>query len=180
MYKRQDSEFRSGFREETGKLNTELQKLADNDYYQTFSYSLGSTVDYDTWKDPVNSLGHVVGFRNFADVSIVSTASTDDKNRSNASVGVSTAVAVVVADLISENESIHNSYDFDLVTENSKNIGGLFASDEINFANKILTDYIESRTNRAISIDSVSSEFNDLPRATAFSDVFDFLSLIHI
>ena len=37
-----NSEFRSGFRKETGKLNTELQKLADNDYYQTFSYSLGS------------------------------------------------------------------------------------------------------------------------------------------
>ena len=37
-----DSEFRSGFRKETGKLNTELQKIADNDYYQTFSYSLGS------------------------------------------------------------------------------------------------------------------------------------------
>ena len=63
------------------------------------------TIDYDTWKDPVNSLGHVVGFRNFADVSIVSTASTDDKNRRNASVGVSSSVVVVVADLISENES---------------------------------------------------------------------------
>ena len=50
----------------------------------------------------------------------------------------------------------------------------LFASDEINFKNRILTDYIESRTNRAISIDSVSSQFNDLPRATAFSDVFSF------
>ena len=169
-----DSEFRSGFRKETGKLNTELQKLADNDYYQTFSYSLNSTVDYNTWKDPVNSLGHTVGFRNFADVSIVSTASTDDKNRKDASVGVSSAVAVVVADLVSEDESIHNTYDFDLVSENSKNIAGFFASDEINFGNKILTDYIESRTNRVISIDSVSSQFNDLPRATAFSDVFDF------
>ena len=169
-----NSEFRSGFRKETGKLNTELQKLADNDYYQTFSYSLNSTIDYDTWKDPVNSLSHVVGFRNFADVSVVSTASTDDKNRRNANVGVGSAVAVVVADLISENESLHNSYDFDLVTENSKNINGQFASDEINFGNKILTDYIESRTNRAISIDGVSSQFNDLPRATAFSDVFAF------
>ncbi len=169
-----NSEFRSGFRKDTGKLNTELQKLADNDYYQTFSYSLGSEIDYDTWKDPVNSLGHVVGFRNFADVSVVSTASTDDKNRRNASVSVSSAVAVVVTDLISENESLHNSYDFDLVTENSKNINGQFASDEINFGNKILTDYIESRTNRAITIDSVSSQFNDLPRATAFSDVFAF------
>ena len=87
---------------------------------------------------------------------------------------MSSSVAVVVSDLVSEKESLHNSYDFDLVTENSKNIGGLFASDEINFANKILTDYIESRTNRVIPIDSVSSEFNDLPRATAFSDVFSF------
>ena len=69
---------------------------------------------------------------------------------------------------------LHNYYDFDLVGENSKNIAGVFASDEINFGNRILTDYIESRTNRAITIDSVSSEFNDLPRATAFSDVFDF------
>ena len=169
-----DSTFRSGFGRDTGKLSTELQKLSDNDYYQTFSYSLESPIDYDTWKDPVNSLGHVVGFRNFADVSIVSTASTDDKNRSNARVGVSSNVAVVVTDLVSENESMHMSYDFDLVTENSKNISGVFASDEINFVNRILTDHIESRTNRAITIDSVSSEFNDLPRATAFSDIFDF------
>ena len=169
-----NSEVRSGFRRETGKLNTELQKIQDSEYYQNFSYSLNSPIQYDTWKDPVNSLTHVVGFKNFADVSIVSTASTDDKNRRNASVGVSSAVAVVVSDLVSENESLHKTYDFDLVTENSKNIGELFASDEINFANKILTDYIESRTNRVISIDSVSSQFNDLPRATAFSDVFSF------
>ena len=169
-----NSEVRSGFRRETGKLNTELQKIQDSDYYQNFSYSLNSPIQYETWKDPVNSLTHVVGFKNFADVSIVSTASTDDKNRRNAVVGVSSAVAVVVSDLVSERESLHNSYDFDLVTENSKNIGGLFASDEINFANKILTDYIESRTNRVIPIDSVSSQFNDLPRATAFSDVFSF------
>ena len=35
-----NSEFRSGFRKETGKLSTELQRIADNDYYQTFAYSL--------------------------------------------------------------------------------------------------------------------------------------------
>ena len=169
-----DSEFRSGFRRDTGKLSTELQKLADNDYYQTFSYSLGSTIDYDTWKDPVNSLNHTVGFKNFADVNVVSTASTDDKNRRNARVGLASNVTVVISDIVSQNESLHMTYDFDLVTENSKNIDGLFASDEINFGNRILTDYIESRTNRVITIDSVSSEFNDLPRATAFSDVFDF------
>ena len=169
-----NSEVTTGFRKETGKLNTELQKIQDSDYYQNFSYSLSSPIQYDTWKDPVNSLTHVVGFKNFADVNIVSIASTDDKNRSKASVGVSTSVSVIVSDLVSEDESLHKTYDFDLVTENSKNIGGLFASDEINFSNKIITDYIESRTNRVIPIDSVSSQFNDLPRATAFSDVADF------
>ena len=50
-------------------------------------------------------------------MSIVSTASTDDKNREKAVVGVSSAVAVVVSDLVSEKESLHNSYDFDLVSE---------------------------------------------------------------
>ena len=170
-----NSEFRSGFRRETGKLNTELQKLSDNDYYQTFSYSLQSPIAYDKWKDSVNSLSHVVGFRNFADVTIVSTASTDDKNRRNANVGISSNVAVVVADLVSQNESLHNTYDFDLVSENSKNLEGKFLSDEINFSGKIITDYIESRTNRVIPIDSISSQFNDLPRATAFSDVADFV-----
>ena len=169
-----DSEFRSGFRRETGKLNTELQKLSDNDYYQTFSYSLGSPISYETWKNSINSLGHVVGFKNFADMSIVSTASTDDKNRSNASVGVSSSPVVIVTDLVSEKESMHMSYDFDLVTENSKIVNNSLASDEINFSNRILTDYIESRTNRVITIDSVSSQFNDEPRATAFSDVFGF------
>ena len=62
----------------------------------------------------------MVGFKNFADVNIVSIASTDDKNRSKASVGVSSNVSVIVSDLVSEDESLHKTYDFDLVTENSK------------------------------------------------------------
>ena len=168
------SEVRNGWQRETGKLNNELQKVQDSDYYQTFSYSLESDIEYEKWKNPVNSLNHVVGFKNFSDLSLVSVAGTDSKNRSNARVGVSSAVATVKTDLVSETESIHNTYDFDLVTENSKTVNGALTSDVINFSNKILTDYIESRTNRAISIDSVSSQFNDLPRATAFSDIADF------
>ena len=100
----QTQKLASGFRRETGKLNTELQKIQDSDYYQNFSYSLNSPIQYETWKDPVNSLNHVVGFKNFADVSIVSVASTDDKNRRNA---VCWSVkfccrCVVVSDLVSE------------------------------------------------------------------------------
>ena len=168
------SEVKNGWQKETGKLNDELQRLQDNDYYQTFSYSLESPIQYTRWRDPVNSLGHVVGFKNFADISLVSIASTDDKNRASGRPGVGSDVVVTVADLISENESLHKKYDFDLVSENSLIIGGELASDEINFDGRILTDYIEAKTNRALSIDSVSSQFNDEPRSTAYSDIATF------
>ena len=168
------SEVKNGWQKETGKLSDELQRLQDNDYYQTFSYSLESPIQYTRWRDPVNSLGHVVGFKNFADISLVSVASTDDKNRSSGRPGVGSDVVVTVADLISENESLHKKYDFDLVSENSLYIDNTIASDEIRFDGRVITDYLESRTNRALSIDGISSEFNDLPRATAFSDIASF------
>ncbi len=170
-----NSTVRTGWKKDTGKLNTELQRLEDNNYYQTFSYSLGSVIDHPTWRDPINSLGHVVGFKNFADVNVVSFAGEDDKGRRTASMSVGDSVTTVVVDLISENESLFNTYDFDLVSENAIRIDSkTTASDEVHFENKILTDYIKSNTNRALSIDSVSSQFNDLPRATAYSDIASF------
>ena len=166
-----NSQVKNGWQKDTGKPSESLQKIPDNDYYQIFSYSLESPIEYAKWRDPVNGLGHVVGFKNFSDHQVVSIASTDAKNRSNAKVGVGSDVLFSVVDLVSEKESVHNKYDFDLVSENSLKIGNILASDEIRFDGKILTDYIESKTNRAISIDSISSQFNDLPRSTAFSDI---------
>ena len=46
------SEVRNGWQRETGKLNNELQKVQDSDYYQTFSYSLESDIEYEKWKIP--------------------------------------------------------------------------------------------------------------------------------
>ena len=164
----------NGWQRDTGKPSESLQRIPDNDYYQVFSYSLESPIEFEKWRDPVSSLAHVVGFKKFSDLQIVSIASTDSKNRRTASVGVSSDVTSSLVDLISQDESVFNSYDFDLVSENSKVINGELASDEIKFSNRILTDYIESRTNRAISIDSVSSEFNDEPRSTAYSEISSF------
>lgn len=61
-----------GWQKSTGKLNNSLQKIQDSDYYQLFSYSIDSAVSYEDWKDSVNSLAHVVGFKKFADLEIVS------------------------------------------------------------------------------------------------------------
>ena len=70
-------------------------------------------------------------------------------------------------------------HDFDLVTEN--NINGGTISDEMVFANRILTDYFESVGNRVLSIDDISGDFNSEPRSTAFSVVntFDLTKRTH-
>jgi hypothetical protein len=50
-----------------GFLNDNLQKIQDSFYYQNFSYSIKSKIDYDTWNDAVSTLNHTAGFRKFAD-----------------------------------------------------------------------------------------------------------------
>ena len=45
------AEIENGWKQETGKLNSSIQNLHDNDYYQRFSYSIKGAVPYDTWKD---------------------------------------------------------------------------------------------------------------------------------
>ena len=68
------AEIENGWKQETGKLNSSIQNLHDNDYYQRFSYSIKGAVPYNTWKDSVNSLDHVAGFKNFCNLGVHSTA----------------------------------------------------------------------------------------------------------
>ena len=167
------SEVHHGWQRPTGELNNELQRVQDSDYYQIFSYSLNSEIPHHKWKDPVGSLGHVVGFKNFSDLDIVSVAGADSKGRTNAKVGVGSDMMITRSDLVREDMSLHTRYDFDVVSENSKIVNGVLVSDEIRFANRVLTDYIEARHNRAISIDGVSHLFNDEPRPTPYADIDD-------
>ena len=61
-----------GWHKETGKLNNELQKIHDSDYYQLFSYSIKSTIPKEKWQNTVDATAHIVGFKNFADLQIIS------------------------------------------------------------------------------------------------------------
>ena len=54
----------------TGCLNNDLQRVIDSDYYQYFSYSLKSEVQYEKWKEPVSTLNHTSGFKKFSDLII--------------------------------------------------------------------------------------------------------------
>ena len=156
-----------GWQNDSGELNYNLQRVQDNFYYQRFSYSLKSEVPYDTWNDVVSATNHTLGYKKFSDYQLESTNATSMR------VGLSTELGTV--DLVNDLTGFGNLNcvaDFDLVTENNINSGTI--SDEMIFANRILSDYFESVGNRVLSIDDISGEFNSEPRTTPFSVVNTF------
>ena len=161
------SKVSKGWQTNSGYLNDNLQRVQDSFYYQNFSYSLRSRVDYDTWEDAVGSLNHTLGFRKFSDYQMESKLPSGSENA--LVVGVSTNLTSV--DAVYQLETfidLNCVNDFDLVKENSKSQTQI-VSDQITFSSKVLTDFFESVGNRVLSIDNVASEFNSNPRPTAFS-----------
>jgi hypothetical protein len=53
-------------------LNSDLKKIQDSNYYQDFSYSIKGTTPYETWKEPVKSIIHPSGFKEFSNLQIIS------------------------------------------------------------------------------------------------------------
>ncbi len=158
------SEVLKGWETDSGILNTNSQRIQDSLYYQNFSYSLQSKVSMNTWDDVVGALNHTLGYVRFSDMQL------DSINDNSMQVGISTNVTEydIVNHLIGIG-NLHTVHDFDLVTENSLNIGSRVLSDEIVFANRVLFDYDESVGNRVLSVDDFSGEFNSNPRTTPFS-----------
>ena len=156
---------KKGWQTESGFLNSSLQRLHDNDYYQYFSYAIKSKVEYEDWNNAVSSLNHTAGFKKFSDLIVES----EDKN-----AGISTdqnlGDFVGIADLISEID-LNCVNDFDLARELTVNIDSEIASNEIIFNSRTLQDYIESVGNRVLIIDDLSPQFNDLPRPERYNTV---------
>ena len=144
---------------DAGFLNDNVQRIQDSFYYQNFSYSLKSKIDYDTWNDPVSNLNHTVGFKKFSDYQLESSNST---NLMTVRTENETDIDLKV-DLIG-NVDLNCVYNFDFVSENALQLGSKLVSDEIKFKNSILTDYVESVGNRVLVIDDISNRFNSNPR----------------
>ena len=143
------------WKSDKNKPSFNYERLHDNDYYQRFSYALRGQVDYDTWKEPVNSLGHISGYKNFADYEIVS----------NTFVGVSTRPSFITQRVeILSNASVHEQFDYDFVSE--VDTLGTEISTEVEFQSKKLTDYIEARTNKVLILDNISNQFTGLTTTT--------------
>ena len=157
----------NGWVSSAGFLNANLERIQDSDFYQNFSYSIKSTVSYDTWDDAVSTLNHTTGFKKFAEYQL------ESKNNNLMNVKVQESPVDALFDLTGFVD-LNCVFDFDLVTENSLSVSNRSFSDQITFSSRILTDYSESIGNRVLLIDDISTQFNSNPRITKFSDVHRF------
>ena len=160
-----------------GKLNSDIQKLHDNDYYQRFSYSIKGEVPFNVWKDSVDSLGHIAGFKNFSNLGINTVGTQTIK---------SDAELVLDVD-IDQEASVHEIYYYDMAVEDTDDSE---LSKLIVLKSKkrgIITDYNESRTNKVFLIDDISSQFTGIVTSigggvigtTSFNVFADGNSLFH-
>ena len=147
------SDFKNmGWKDNIGKLSDDTQVIADNDYYQSLSYSVKSKKQWSEIISPVNNLLHISGLKNFSDTEIISSAS----------VGVVTSTIAtenytsIVYKFVNENRvDTINNYDVVNDIDVVSNI-----SNFLKFKNRKLAGYIESKTNRVLEIDDISFEFN--------------------
>lgn len=160
---------RKGWKNETGFLNNNIQRIHDSDYYQYFSYSIKSGISYNIWNDAVSSLNHTVGFKKFSDLMIDS----QDYRFSGISTSQNYGDFSGLSDL-SEEINLDCYNDFDLVSENTLNSDVNLVSDKIIFNSREIQDYSESIGNRVLVIDDISSDFDSSSRPTKYSviDIF--------
>jgi len=163
------SQVNKGWIYDTGVLNNNVQRIADNNYYQYFSYSLKSRIPIETWNDSVQTLNHTSGFLKFSDLMI----ENQDEDKNSAKIFADSSITDVVVDIIGSGD-VNCVYVFDLATEKTSRIGTGLVSNEIILQNRILTDYFESIGNRVLIIDDISNQFNNTARPTRFSVINEF------
>ena len=138
-----------------GVLNDYQQRISDNDYYQKFSYSIRGKIPYSIWKEPVKSIIHPSGFKEFSDLSIESIA--------DATMRVGTASSLDLTVNIDNLQSLYEKNNFGMVTEEDQFEDG--SIERIIFEEGVvLRPYLLSKTNRVVIIDDISPEFTGSPR----------------
>jgi hypothetical protein len=147
---------RKGWEKTTGYLSDNLQRIHDNDYYQYFSYSVRSPIEYDTWSPLVSTLNHTSGFKKFGELLIDSY----DPNTVGLSTDQNLGFNSSIADIISEVD-LNSVKDFDIAKEKSIFVDDSYVSNELIFRLPFLQQYQEFIGNRALKVDDISSQFNN-------------------
>ena len=167
-----------GWERDTGKTNDFYQRIQDNDYYQSFAYSLKSFVGINSWSEPVDSLAHIAGFKKHSDLLINSVPTGIGSYRYNDNspppIGISSGAGGVV--LIDAQASLLDRSNFDLVSENTNLDENI--SDEVTFTSGRFGDAIICKSNRVLDIDDLSPQFYSDPNLirSVELDTFDMLT----
>lgn len=144
-------------KDNAGYLNDYQQRIADNDYYQKFSYSLKSELSYDQWRESVRSLVHPAGFKEFSDLDVISNSSSSGQNMK---VGVGDSSLNVLIN-VDGGGSMYGRFNFAMVTEDdllpNGTIERIFFPEGVN-----LRPYILNKTNKVLKIDNISSQFTGI------------------
>jgi len=154
-----------GWNDSIGKLNEDFQVVPDNDYYQNMSYSIQSSIEWDTFKSSVNNLVHTSGMKNFADLGISSSA------KSGVGTELSENKLVLIRDIIEEKrvdeiKNIDTVRDTDIIGNTAR---------KITFDNIRLSDFISCKTNDVLTMDDLSPSFSNLEEGVdSFIDLIEF------
>ena len=166
------SRLNTGWKNETGFLNTELQVTPNNDYYQNLSYSVKSTKTFEEIISPLNTLVHPAGLKNFADTKLESSGSIGIAATSSTDITLDFIGLTDVAGTPLRVDRINNfdlGYDDEVFNNRSSSIR--FNS---RTSNKRLTDFVEVRTNRVLLHDDISNGFIDGDNARGQEPYTDF------
>ena len=146
-----------------GILNDFQQRISDNFYYQKFSYSIKSQLSYDKWKEPVRSLIHPSGFKEFSDFEFITQPTPQE-----VSVGIAKSADLkpIVVDSTSsllvnvdKEVSFNDRIGFNMVYEEDLLPDG--STQKIFMDGGIpIKSYILSKTNKVIKIDNIDDQFD--------------------
>ena len=166
-----------------GILNDFQQRISDNFYYQKFSYSIKSQLSYDRWKEPVRSLVHPSGFKEFSDFEFITQPTTQE-----VSVGIAKSADLkpIVVDStssllvnIDQEVSFNDRVGFNMVYEEDLLPDG--STQKIYMDGGIpIKSFILSKTNKVIKIDDISDQFNGSSEQKldgTYADASDLLDL---
>lgn len=135
-----------------GMLNDYQQRISDNNYYQKFSYAIKSQVSYDKWREPVRSLVHPAGYKEFSDLDIIGITT------SNMKPTVNSDLSLLVN--IDNSISLQTKNNFALAIDEERGEDGSVERIQVIGAN--FTPYILSSTNKVILIDDISDQFTGI------------------
>lgn len=153
--------------DKSGLLSDYQQRISDNDYYQKFSYAIQSEIPYSTWKEPIRSVIHPAGFKEFSDLNVISKSSMN-------MLGLESVSSFIVN--IDSDSSMYRRNNFTIVSEDPENqfedgsIERIDIGAELAYVSGIgitgpvsgvpLQPYILNNTNKVVRIDDISDQFN--------------------